>query len=75
MQGPGTLTLDDLKPLSLPEVESLVGLRKTTIYGRIKAGEFPPPVRLSARKVGWRVADIRAWLESSDRHWDPNEVA
>ena len=74
LQGPRVLTLDDLRSLSLTEVESLVGLRKTTIYKRIKDGQFPPPVRLSTRKVGWRVADIRAWLQSPDRQWDPTNV-
>ena len=69
------LTLDELKPLSLAEVESRVGLSRTTIYKRIKCGAFPAPIRLSERKVGWRVADIRAWLESPDRHWDPTKVA
>jgi predicted DNA-binding transcriptional regulator AlpA len=46
------------------EVESETGLSRSTIYQRIKAGTFPPPVRLGARSVGWRVADIDAFLVS-----------
>lgn len=26
--------------------------------------EFPKPVRLSARKLGWRVCDLLDWMES-----------
>ena len=46
------------------EVESETGLSRSTIYQRIRAGTFPPPVRLGARSVGWRVADIDAFLVS-----------
>lgn len=46
------------------EVESETGLSRSTIYQRIKAGTFPPPVRLGVRSVGWRVADIEAFLAS-----------
>lgn len=44
------------------EVESLTGLSRSTIYSRIKAGTFPPPVPLGPRSVGWRLADIQAFL-------------
>ncbi|WP_250483047.1 AlpA family transcriptional regulator [Caballeronia sp. GaOx3] len=46
------------------EVESATGLSRSTIYQRIKAGTFPKPVHLGARSVGWRVADIDAFLSS-----------
>ncbi|WP_404995812.1 helix-turn-helix transcriptional regulator [Burkholderia cepacia] len=46
------------------EVEDETGLSRSTTYQRIKAGAFPPAVRLGARSVGWRVADIDAFLAS-----------
>jgi prophage regulatory protein len=46
------------------EVESETGLSRSTIYQRIKAGTFPKPVHLGARSVGWRVADVDAFLAS-----------
>ena len=46
------------------EVERETGLSRSTIYQRIKAGTFPPPVHLGIRSVGWRVADIEAFLAS-----------
>jgi predicted DNA-binding transcriptional regulator AlpA len=55
------------------EVERETGLSRSTIYGRIKAGTFPPPVRLGARSVGWRSADIEAFLASPADYKTPND--
>ena len=46
----------------LPAVLEITGLSKATIYRLINSGDFPPKVQLSPRCVGWRVADIEAWL-------------
>ncbi len=51
------------KLLRLPEVESLTGLKKSSIYAGMKASPptFPYCVRLSARAVAWRESDIATW--------------
>jgi prophage regulatory protein len=51
------------KLLRLPEVESLTGLKKSSIYAGMKASPrtFPPCLRLSARAVAWRESDIATW--------------
>lgn len=48
--------------LRLPEVESLVGLRKTAIYAAMKAGTFPAAVKLSRRAVCWPSSAVDAWI-------------
>ncbi len=48
--------------LSRPDVERLVGLKKSTIYQRIKEGRFPAPVRNGERLSSWRESDIRNWI-------------
>jgi prophage regulatory protein len=48
------------------EVEKLTGLARSTIYQYVKAGDFPPPVRLGARAVGWRYADVLDWINSRE---------
>ena len=48
----------------LPTVARITGLSKATIYRLRDRGEFPQPVQLSPRCVGWRVKDIEAWLEA-----------
>lgn len=51
------------KLLRLPDVESLTGLKKSSIYAGMKASPptFPYCVRLSARAVAWRESDIATW--------------
>ncbi|WJZ77243.1 AlpA family phage regulatory protein [Paraburkholderia sabiae] len=44
------------------DVEREVRLSRTTIYNRMKDGTFPAAVKLGARSVGWRVADVDAFL-------------
>jgi len=46
------------------QVEKRVGLSRSTIYAKIAAGEFPAPIALGARAVGWLESDIIAWIES-----------
>lgn len=50
--------------LRLPEVEKIVNLKRTAIYRAIKSGTFPAPVRLSVRAVGWKLSDIKSWLNN-----------
>ena len=35
-----------------------------TLWRKVKAGEFPKPVKLGPRITAWKVADVRAWLNS-----------
>ena len=49
-----------------PEVVKLTGLSKTTIWRRVRSGDFPMPVRLGSlatRSVGWREGEIKRWIE------------
>jgi prophage regulatory protein len=59
------LELSDLPPeafMRLPQVISVVGLRRSTIYELIKKGRFPAPCKLTAHASGWRVGLVRSWL-------------
>ena len=44
------------------EVGERTGLSRATRWRKIKAGEFPQPVQLSSRSVGWRESEVNAWL-------------
>jgi len=45
------------------QVEKRVGLTRSPLYARIKAGTFPKPIQLgNGRAVGWIEAEIDAWL-------------
>lgn len=50
--------------IRLPEVESLVGCKKSTIYTMLKQGKFPKPVRLSARMAAWSESEVLQWVQN-----------
>ena len=50
----------------LPAVCEVTGLSKATIYRLLARGEFPARVKLSPRCVGWRVAEVDAWLAARE---------
>lgn len=49
------------KLIRLPIVENLTGLKRSSIYGLMRARTFPGSVRLSARAVAWRESEVLAW--------------
>ena len=53
-------TIDAL--LRLPEVESLVGLKRSSIYRAVKNGSFPAPVKLGARASGFPASKVQQWI-------------
>ena len=50
--------------IKLPEAESLSGLKKSTIYSKIKEGTFPRPVRLSSRAVAFSESAVLRWVQA-----------
>lgn len=53
--------------LRLSTVEAITGLGRSTIYSKLKAGEFVEPVRLGARCTRWKASDVQAWLAAQGR--------
>jgi prophage regulatory protein len=47
--------------IRMQELTGIVGLKKTTIYQKMRLGTFPNPVQLSARAVAWKASDIAHW--------------
>jgi len=50
--------------IRLPEVKVRVGLSRSTIYNRIAAKTFPPPIRLGEKSVAWLESSIDAWIQN-----------
>jgi predicted DNA-binding transcriptional regulator AlpA len=53
--------MDDVTFIRLPEVKTVTGLSKTSLYALIKEKSFPAPVRLGPRAVAWVKSEIRQW--------------
>lgn len=52
------------KIIRLKAVKARCGLSRSTLYNRIATGEFPSPVSLGPRSVGWLESEINAWIAS-----------
>lgn len=55
--------MDD-RVLRLQELIDKLGLGRSTIYRMMDEGEFPRPIHLTRKAVGWRSSEIDAWLAS-----------
>lgn len=56
-------TSDEIGFLRLPEVKSVTGLSKSSLYALIRANSFPAPVQLGPRTVAWVRSEIKQWAE------------
>lgn len=63
--------MDSKKSNSLPqptkllrrkEVSSRTGMARSTIYDHMKRGDFPSPIKIGERTVGWVESEIETWL-------------
>ena len=55
--------LKALKILRRKQLESRLGLSRSTIYAKVAAGDLPPPIQLgTGRAVGWIEGEIDQWL-------------
>jgi len=52
--------------LRMPAVKDLTGLGKSTIYALMTKGEFPNPVKLTSKAVGWREGEVITWLQDRE---------
>ncbi|MHB1857087.1 MAG: helix-turn-helix transcriptional regulator [Acidobacteriaceae bacterium] len=48
--------------LRLKEVRARIPLSRSSLYSRIKSGDFPKPINLGARAVAWLESDIDEWI-------------
>jgi len=48
-----------IRILRLPDVRAKTGLSTSTLYA---LKDFPKPIKLTARAVGWVESDVETWL-------------
>jgi prophage regulatory protein len=49
------------------QVEARTGLSRSAIYAAMARNDFPRPVRLAAKAVGWRTEEVDAWIDSRQK--------
>ncbi len=48
----------------LPDVISITGRKRSTIYRAIAEGTFPRPLAIGAQSVAWKKSDLDRWIAS-----------
>lgn len=48
--------------INLPAVENKTALKKSSIYAKVKTGDFPAPIKLGVKTV-WIESDIDSWMD------------
>ncbi len=51
-----------MRIIRLKEVMDLTGLARSTVYKYIAASEFPVPLSLGDRCVGWLESEVHEWI-------------
>ncbi|EOX3337795.1 TPA: helix-turn-helix transcriptional regulator [Vibrio cholerae] len=49
--------------IRMPELSKKIGCARSTIYAFILRGEFPKPIPLGMRTVGWKESEVDEWIE------------
>lgn len=49
--------------LRVPDVTETINVSRSTLYEMMARNEFPRPIKLSARIVGWRESVIDQWIK------------
>lgn len=53
-------------PKADPPIPALIPISRSAWWAGVKAGRFPPPVKLGPRTTAWRVSDIRALIDQAE---------
>lgn len=63
--------------ISMDRVIAKTTLGRGSIYAYVKAGNFPPPIKVGTRQIAWIESEVDAWIEkriAASRPGQANEV-
>ena len=60
--------------LRISQVLELIPIGRSTLWAKIKRGEFPKPEKLSAKIAVWRESDIQAYINGNHNSSENEEV-
>lgn len=56
--------MQNIMMLKIKDVIQKTAISKAQIYRKIKAGEFPKPLKQGTRAVAWKLSDIDNFLQN-----------
>ncbi len=51
-----------MRLIRIAEVIMRVPYSRSTIYAKVKRGEFPKPISMGSRAVAWLESDVESWI-------------
>ena len=63
-----------MKILNVKDVSLITKLSRVTIWRLEKEGKFPPRIKISQKRIGWRKDEVAKWIESLPRVVSESEV-
>ena len=63
-----------MKILNVKDVSLITKLSRVTIWRLEKEGKFPPRIKISQKRIGWRKDEVAKWIESLPRVVSEREV-
>lgn len=52
--------------MRLPAVIATVGMSRGWVLANVREGNFPAPIKLGAKAIGWRSSAICEWLRTRE---------
>ena len=56
--------LKEQKFLRLTQILQLISIGKSTLWEKVKKGEFPKQIKLGPKISVWKASDVQAYIES-----------
>lgn len=53
--------------LRLPQVLARIPVSNSTLWGWVKAGHFPEPVKIGPMTTAWRGSEVDAWMREAGK--------
>lgn len=55
---------ESVRVVDRPTAVKIIGVSDRTFDRMIERGEAPPATQLSLRRIGYRICDLKAWLDA-----------
>jgi predicted DNA-binding transcriptional regulator AlpA len=60
--------------LRIPQILKLIPIGKSTLWEKIKKGEFPKQIKLGPKTAVWKASDVQAYIDNHCNVCNDNEV-
>ena len=60
-----TATTHPDRLLNIQDLTERLGMGRTTIFTKVRNGQFPQPIRFGSKCSRWKESEITAWVEAA----------